>query len=82
MLFSSSASAEVERVTTILGQAYIAYDVRNQDLPPDPSGIPYYPEVWVRNDHDFAMATMLVATHFRTTQQLAASAVNARPRAC
>ena len=64
MLVSSSARSEVERVTAILGRACIAYEVRNLDFPTeDPAGIPFYPEVWVRNDKDLALAATLVASH-------------------
>jgi hypothetical protein len=63
MLVSSSARCEVERITAILGRACIAYEVRNLDFPTDMSGIPFYPEVWVRNDKDLALAATLVAGH-------------------
>jgi hypothetical protein len=53
----------------ILGRACIAYEVRNLDFPTDPAGIPFYPEVWVRNDKDLTLAATLVAGHHTMTGQ-------------
>jgi hypothetical protein len=60
LLHSSPDTAEIGLLRSQLESANIACEVRNDYLTSALPGAPFYPELWVLNDDDFADATELV----------------------
>jgi hypothetical protein len=60
-LFSSPDSAEVGLIRSRLEAAGIACEIRNEHLSPAMPGAPFYPELWVLQDEQFAEASELLA---------------------
>jgi hypothetical protein len=60
-LFASPDSAEVGLVKSLLEEAGIPCEIRNEHLSPALPGAPFYPELWVLNDDDYSRAAELFA---------------------
>ena len=60
-LFSSPDSAEIGLLRSRLEAAGIDCEMRNEYLSPAMPGAPFYPELWVLKDEQFAEASALLA---------------------
>ena len=60
-LFSSPDSAEVGLLRSRLEAAGIKCEIRNEYLSPAMPGAPFYPEIWILKDEEFAEASELLA---------------------
>ena len=60
-LFSSPDSAEIGLLRSRLEAAGIDCEIRNEHLSPAMPGAPFYPELWVLKDEEFAEASELLA---------------------
>jgi hypothetical protein len=60
-LFSSPDSAEIGLLRSRLEAAGINCEMRNEYVSPAMPGAPFYPELWVLKDEQFAEAKVLLA---------------------
>jgi hypothetical protein len=60
-LFSSPDSAEIGLLRSRLEAAGIDCEMRNEYVSPAMPGAPFYPELWVLKDEQFAQASELLA---------------------
>ena|ERR1022692_591731 len=56
LLFSSPSPPEVGLLKSLLDEAGIACEIRNQDIYPNFPGAAFQPEIWVIHEKDFATA--------------------------
>jgi hypothetical protein len=60
-MFVSPDSAQIGLVRSRLEAAGIECEMRNEYLSPAMPGVPFYPELWVLRDEQFAEASELLA---------------------
>jgi hypothetical protein len=56
LLFSGSDTSKIEMVRQKLVDTHIACEIRRDVATGGPDSIPFYPELWVLHDRDFAAA--------------------------
>jgi hypothetical protein len=62
MLLSSSDRSVVKRVEKALVASGIPCALRHDERTPCRAGLPVYPELWVQDDNEFRLASMLSAS--------------------
>lgn len=60
-LFSSPDSAEIGLLRSRMEAAGVACEIRNEHLSQAMPGAPFYPELWVLDDAQFAEASELLS---------------------
>jgi hypothetical protein len=61
LLYSSPDSAEVGLLKSVLDEAGIPCEVRNNCISQAIPGVPFYPELWIMNDENYCEASELLA---------------------
>ncbi len=56
ILFSSPSEPEVGLLKSVLDEAGVACEIRNENTNPNLPGAAFQPEIWVLNDEDYAEA--------------------------
>jgi Putative prokaryotic signal transducing protein len=61
LLFSAADPVRIEKVRTGLITAGVACEVLHPVSDDDTSGIPFYPELWVKHEKDYPVASRVLA---------------------
>jgi hypothetical protein len=86
ILFSSPSEPEVGLLKSVLDDAGVACEIRNENTHPNLPGAAFQPEIWVVNDEDYAQACEVRDAWHRTRpvetpQQAAGDSDSARVNA-